>query len=58
MRLVLAVCLMIVTAGCITVDKYPDVCDVKQTDQDGKAYTKGTFPCKLTRHAVTPPAQP
>jgi len=48
--LILLLCLLL--TGCITVDKYPDVCDVKQADPDGKAYTKGTFPCKLTRHAV------
>ncbi len=35
----------------LTKDEFPELCDIKQPFADGTGYTKGTFPCKLTRHA-------
>jgi hypothetical protein len=51
-QMILLAILLVLLTGCITVDKYPDVCDLTKPDPDGKAYTQGRFPCKLTRHAV------
>ena len=38
-------------SGCSSYKTdYPATCDLKQTDADGKGYTKAVFPCKLTHY--------
>ncbi len=48
--------LLLLLTGCaslhsLTKDEFPELCDIKQPFADGTGYTKGTFPCKLTKHA-------
>ncbi len=43
--------LILLLTGCAQYKSdYPATCDLKQTDLDGKGYTKAVFPCKLSHH--------
>ncbi len=43
--------LLLLLSGCASYKTdYPATCDLKQTDLDGKGYTKAVFPCKLSHH--------
>jgi len=51
--------LLLLSACAPTYDaRYPDTCDVKQADQDGKGYTTGYFPCRLQHTVVKEQAKP
>ncbi len=52
----LLLCAVLLLPGCaslhsLTTDQFPELCDIKQPYADGTGYTKGTFPCKITKHA-------
>ena len=63
--MILIALLILTLAGCtthLTSEQFPELCDIKQSNKENTEYTKGTFPCKLTRHMVpmspTPPQAP
>ncbi len=46
--------LLLLITGCAAHAEYREVCHIDKLDADGKSYTRGQFPCKLSHHAVGP----
>ncbi len=52
--MILLFCAMLLLTGCAAHSDYREVCHIDKLDADGKTFTRGQFPCKLSHHAVGP----